>query len=57
MSYFRQSYRTFREFQRETFFADGELGKEEIELLRDIEDDDAFMGERPERRARMSRWD
>lgn len=51
LSYFRHSYNSFEEFSREAFLSDGEsLGKEELELLGDIEDEDAF--DSPRRRAR-----
>ncbi|HWB78057.1 MAG TPA: hypothetical protein VG755_23995 [Nannocystaceae bacterium] len=51
MSYFRHSYTSFEEFQREGLGGEDEsLGKEEIELLMDLEDDDAF--DSPARRKR-----
>lgn len=51
MSYFRHSYTSFEEFQREALGGEDEsLGKEEIELLMDLEDDDAF--DSPARRKR-----
>jgi hypothetical protein len=51
LSYFRHSYTSFEEFQREGLGGDDEsLGKEEIELLMDLEDDDAF--DSPARRKR-----
>ena len=55
MSYFRYGYTSFEEFQREALHEAPELGKEEIELLRELELDDDY-GEAPRRR-RMSRWD
>ena len=43
MSYFRHSYSTFEEFQREALGSEDEaLGKEELELLMDLEDEDQF---------------
>lgn len=54
MSYFRTGFSSFEEFQREGFFGTDSLGKEEIELLRDLEDDDDF--DRP-RHGRRSDWD
>jgi hypothetical protein len=54
LSYFRHHYRSFEEFQREAFVELPSLGKEELELLADLEDDeDAYH--RP-RRVR-SVWD
>ncbi len=55
MSYFRYGYRSFEEFQREAFTDGPELGKEELELLRELEMDDDPFKEPPQRR--MSRWD
>ena len=55
MSYFRQRFSTFEEFKREALAFDGrpELGKEEYELLEEMEaDDDCFY--RPRRR--RSSW-
>src|SRR5688500_3956577 len=43
LSYFRHSYTSFEEFTREALAVDdGSLGKEELDLLQDLEDDDAF---------------
>jgi hypothetical protein len=54
LSYFRHRYCTFEEFQREAFVELPSLGKEELELLADLEeDDDAYH--RPRRR--RSVWD
>jgi hypothetical protein len=54
MSYFRHQYQSFEEFVREGLF-DGEiLGKEELELLEEIEADDEF--DRPRARVR-DRWE
>ncbi len=51
MSYFRHSYTSFEEFRREALSIDDEaLGKEELELLGDLEDDDLF--DSPGRRLR-----
>ena len=55
MSYFRYGYRSFEEFQREAFIDGPELGKEELELLRELEMEDDPFKEPPHRR--MSRWD
>lgn len=47
MSYFRHSYTTFEEFRREALGSDdGSLGKEELELLMDLEDEDQFHSRR-----------
>jgi hypothetical protein len=53
LSYFRHSYTSFEEFRREALsIDDGEhLGKEELELLMDLEDEDQF-DKRPSRKAR-----
>lgn len=53
MSYFRHHYVDFQEFQREACvrsegFGVESLGKEELDLLEDIEDEDAF--DKPRRR-------
>jgi hypothetical protein len=51
LSYFRHSYTSFEEFTREALAVDdGSLGKEELDLLQDLEDDDAF--DSPARRQR-----
>jgi len=51
VSYFRHSYTSFEEFRREALSIDDEaLGKEELELLGDLEDDDLF--DSPARRLR-----
>lgn len=42
MSYFRTRFTSFQEFQREANFQHEELGKDELELLRELEDDDNF---------------
>ncbi len=55
MSYFRTGYRSFQEFQREAFAELPSLGKEELELLRELEDDDDVYAHRPRRR--RSVWD
>ena len=53
MSYFRHSYTSFEEFRREALAKDGDhLGKEELELLMDLEDEDQF--DRTPRRRRKS---
>lgn len=54
MNFFRSSFSSFEEFQRETLRGDrDELGKEELELLYDLEDSDNLV--RPTRRARRGR--
>jgi len=57
MSYYRHQFSSFQEFQREGLCASGghtaELGKDEYELLRALEDDEAF-DQRP--RARRRDW-
>ena len=56
MSYFRQSFTNFQEFQREVGRDWGrQLGKEEYELLNEIEEGDRFY-ERP-RRSQRNEWD
>lgn len=52
MSYFRTRFTSFEEFQREGNFGH-ELGKDELELLRELEADDEF--DRPRRR--RNEWD
>lgn len=58
-TYFRTGYSTFQEFQREalsgSYSHHESLGKEELELLEELEADELF-DERPRRRPR-SRWD
>jgi len=53
MSYFRTRFANFEEFQREGFFGADVLGKEELELLQELEDDDDY--ERP--RTARTLWD
>jgi len=56
MSYFRSSFTSFEEFQRESGRDWGHrLGKEEYELLHEIEDDDRFA-DRP-RHSRQPEWE
>lgn len=51
--YFRRRFTSFEEFQRESFdYGDRELGKEEIELLEELQAADEFF-----QRPRRSRWD
>ncbi len=50
MSYFRTRFRSFEEFQREVSYHREELGKDELELLRELEDEDNF-----DRRPRQAR--
>ncbi len=54
MSYFRNSFTSFQEFQREGLSGET-LGREEIELLRELEGDDDF--ETPQRLRYVSPWD
>jgi hypothetical protein len=54
VSYFRQRYQSFEEFQREAFSDLPSLGKEELELLADL-DEDEHATVRPRRR--RSQWD
>lgn len=57
MSYFRTGYSNFQEFMREGLHHGGEfLGKEELELLRELEEEDEF-DRAPSRRRRRSPWD
>lgn len=59
MSYYRRHFSSFQEFQREGLAGAGghiaELGKDEYELLRALEDDDNF-DQRPRSR-RRDWWD
>ena len=50
--YFRRRFSSFEEFQRESFdYGDRELGKDELELIEQLEaEDDFFAG--PNRRDR-----
>lgn len=55
MSYFRTRFRNFEEFQREGLQSDlADLGKDEIELLRELEDDERRLF-KPRRR--RSSWE
>lgn len=51
MSYFRSEFTSFEEFKREALQDFDDLGKEEIELLREVEERDNFH-RRPARRRR-----
>lgn len=54
MSYYRTAFTSFEEFQREALRSDrDELGKEELELIYDLEDSDNLL--RPAARARRRR--
>jgi hypothetical protein len=56
LSYFRHSYTSFEEFRREALSYDESehpLGKEELELLMDLEDEDQF-DKRPAARKKRS---
>ena len=56
MSYFRRRFSSFEEFQREAFFEGDELGKDEIELLQELEaEEDLF--DVITRRRRRAPWD
>jgi hypothetical protein len=51
--YFRHQFNSFQEFQRESFdYGDRELGKDELELIEELEAADEFDA-RPTR----NRWD
>ena len=51
--YFRRRFSSFEEFQRESFdFGDRELGKDELELIEELEAADDFY-----RRPRKNYWD
>ncbi|MBL4686730.1 MAG: hypothetical protein JKY37_19185 [Nannocystaceae bacterium] len=56
MSYFRTGYNSFAEFQRESSWCAETLGKEELELLEDIQADDEF-DQQPRSARRRSAWD
>jgi len=56
LSYYRNSYTTFAEFQRESSWGDERLGKEELELLDELQAEDDFDKE-PRARRRRSVWD
>ena len=56
MSYFRTRYNSFEEFQREASWGGDRLGKEELELLEELQADDEF-DRRPRNRRRRSAWD
>ncbi len=51
MSYFRNEFSSFEEFRREALQDLDDLGKEEIELMREVEAQDNFY-RRPPRRGR-----
>lgn len=54
MSYYRTAFTSFEEFKREALRGDSdELGKEELELIYDLEDSDNLV--RPAARARPRR--
>ena len=54
MSYYRHRFSSIEEFRREGLFSGDSLGKEELELLEALEDEDQF--DSPKRR-RRSQWD
>lgn len=51
MTYYRTGYTSFREFQRESFHVSEELGKDELELLLELDavDERVERGVRPRR--------
>lgn len=54
MSYYRTAFTSFEEFQREALHGEcDDLGKEELELIYDLEDSDNLV--RPAARARRRR--
>ena len=55
MSYFRTRYSSFEEFQREGLHGGERLGKEELELLEELEADELFAERR--RKRYRSPWD
>lgn len=56
MSYFRSAFTSFAEFKREEMSGGDQLGKEELELLRALEQDDDFCD--PDRAQKYkSPWD
>lgn len=54
MSYYRSAFSSFEEFQREAGFDRDELGKDELELLQELDDADNFDRKSPRR---PSLWD
>lgn len=42
MHYYRDSFTTFAEFKRESFHDREELGKDELELLHELDDEEAL---------------
>lgn len=50
MSYFRSEFTSFEEFKREGLRDSVELGKEELELIFEVEDRDNFHRRPPRRR-------
>lgn len=55
MSYFRHSFSSFEEFQREGLWDAEGIGKDELEMLRELESEDDPLDFR--RRRRRSDWD
>ena len=53
MSFFRSEFSSFEEFKRECLHDGVELGKEELELIYEVEDRDNFH-RRPPRRRRQA---
>ncbi len=56
LSYFRTGYSSFEEFQREASWGGERLGKEELELLEELQADDDF-DRKPRSARRRSVWD
>jgi len=56
MSYYRTGFSSFAEFKREGMVGGDHLGKEELELLRALEQDDDFFDPDREKKYR-SPWD
>jgi hypothetical protein len=55
--YFRNRFSSFEEFKRQAWDHGGrELGKDELELLEELQSDDEFY-KRPNARKRRSPWD
>jgi hypothetical protein len=56
MSYYRSGFSSYAEFKREANFGSDRLGKEELELLRALEQDDDFFDPDRDKKYR-SPWD
>jgi hypothetical protein len=55
MSYFRHRFSSFEEFQREGLSESGELGKDELDLIDELEAQDELA--RGRRRRRKAWWE